>query len=56
MDNASIAGPGRPSPDRSTCNLEDWQDLKQLFAKAVEMYESPLFSGFPDRVDLKFLF
>ena len=47
MDNTSIAGPGRPSPDRSTCNLEDWQDLKQLFAKAVEMYESPSFSYLP---------
>jgi hypothetical protein len=53
MDNTSIAGPGRPSPDRPTCNLEGWQDLKQLFAKAVEMYESALFSDFPHGVDLK---
>lgn len=43
MDNTSIAGPGRPTPDRSSYDMEDWQDLKQLFAKAVEMYESALF-------------
>ncbi|KAF8159266.1 hypothetical protein B0H34DRAFT_702768 [Crassisporium funariophilum] len=40
MDTSSTAGPGQPSPDRTTCDLEDWEDLKELFSKAAEMYES----------------
>ncbi|KIM39613.1 hypothetical protein M413DRAFT_74710, partial [Hebeloma cylindrosporum] len=40
MDTSSTVGPGQPSPDRTTCDLEDWQDLKELFAKAAELYEN----------------
>jgi hypothetical protein len=43
MDTSPIVGPGQPSPDRTSCDLEDWEDLKELFAKAAEMYESAFF-------------
>lgn len=48
MDTTSTAGPGiaaAPDPTdaaapQTTCDLEDWEDLKELFAKAAEIYES----------------
>jgi hypothetical protein len=42
MDTTSTAGPGvaPPAADRATCDQEDWEDLKELFAKAAEIYES----------------
>ena len=40
MDTSSVVGPGQPYPDRTSCDLEDWKDLKELFAKAAETYES----------------
>lgn len=40
MDTSSTATGG--SPDRETCDWEDWEDLKELFAKAAEQYESAL--------------
>ena len=43
MDTSSTVGPGQPSPDRTSFDLEDWQDLKELFAKAAEVYESAYF-------------
>ena len=44
MITSSIAFAGQGKHDRSTCGFEDWEDLKELFSKAVETYESePLF-------------
>jgi hypothetical protein len=40
MDTSSTVGPGQSSPDRTSFDLEDWKDLKELFAKAAEMYEN----------------
>ena len=48
MDTTSTAGPGAPpqggdaaaTAPQTTCDLEDWEDLKELFAKAAEIYES----------------
>jgi len=39
MDTSSTVKPSQSSADRTTCDIEDWEDLKELFAKAVEMYE-----------------
>lgn len=42
MDTSSTAGPGQPQPStapRAACDIEDWEDLKELFAKAAEIYE-----------------
>lgn len=41
MDTSSTAGRGTQI-DRETCDYEDWEDLKELFAKAAEQYESAL--------------
>ncbi len=46
MDTTSTAGPGAgdaaaaADAPQTTCDLEDWEDLKELFAKAAEIYES----------------
>ncbi|KAF9482997.1 hypothetical protein BDN70DRAFT_918668 [Pholiota conissans] len=45
MDTTTTAGPGvvdpaAPSHERATCDMEDWEDLKELFAKAAEIYEN----------------
>ncbi|KJA22837.1 hypothetical protein HYPSUDRAFT_66802 [Hypholoma sublateritium FD-334 SS-4] len=44
MDTTSTAGPGaHPAPPPAaptSCDLEDWEDLKELFAKAAEIYEN----------------
>jgi len=40
MDSSSTVGPGQPSPDGTSCDLDDWEDLKELFAKAAEVNES----------------
>lgn len=42
MDTSSTATRGTHSADRETCDFEDWEDLKELFAKAAEQYESTL--------------
>ncbi|TFK34033.1 hypothetical protein BDQ12DRAFT_380563 [Crucibulum laeve] len=44
MDISSTAGPGTITTDSATCDLEDWEDLKELFAKATEQYESAFLS------------
>lgn len=41
MDTSTTAGPGSQT-DRESFNYEDWEDLKDLFAKAAEHYESAL--------------
>ncbi|KAJ7601001.1 hypothetical protein C8J56DRAFT_911830 [Mycena floridula] len=38
MDSSSTAAAG--SETKTTCDLEDWEDLKELFNKAAEQYES----------------
>lgn len=43
MDISTTAGGGSHS-DREVCDYEDWEDLKALFAKAAEHYESALSS------------
>ena len=42
MDTSSTAGPGQSCKfgPNLTFTLEDWQDLKELFGKAVDLYES----------------
>lgn len=40
MDTSSTARSGQNIQDDPTYSLEDWQDLKELFSKAVELYES----------------
>lgn len=40
MNISSTAGSGQSTQDRATYTLEDWQDLKELFTNAVDMYES----------------
>lgn len=42
MDTTTTVGPGvePAAADRATCDMEDWEDLKELFAKAAEIYES----------------
>ncbi|CAA7265215.1 unnamed protein product [Cyclocybe aegerita] len=41
MDTSATTGPGQPAADRGpNCDLEDWEDLKELFAKAAEMYDT----------------
>jgi len=42
MITSSIAFAGQGKYDRSSCGIEDWEDLKELFSKAVETYESEL--------------
>ncbi|KII86044.1 hypothetical protein PLICRDRAFT_44498 [Plicaturopsis crispa FD-325 SS-3] len=37
MDTTTTAGPGLQ--DRTTCDYEDWEDLKELFAKTTNTYE-----------------
>ncbi|KAF8643004.1 hypothetical protein AX16_009249 [Volvariella volvacea WC 439] len=39
MDTSSTATRGTQI-DRDTCDYDDWEDLKELFAKAAEQYES----------------
>ncbi|RDB18476.1 hypothetical protein Hypma_000319 [Hypsizygus marmoreus] len=38
MDTTTTAGRG-VQPEKETCDFEDWEDLKELFAKAAEQYE-----------------
>jgi len=38
MDTSSAVGPGQHRQD-TTFDLEDWEDLKELFSKAVNIYE-----------------
>ncbi|KAF9529023.1 hypothetical protein CPB83DRAFT_893978 [Crepidotus variabilis] len=40
MDITSTVGGGSEDIDRIACDLDDWEDLKELFAKAVDMFES----------------
>ncbi|KAF8957140.1 hypothetical protein BDZ97DRAFT_122237 [Flammula alnicola] len=40
MDTSTTAGPGQEGADRTICDQEDWEDLKELFAKAAEIYET----------------
>lgn len=42
MDTTSTFGPGNGPTEPSSCDFDDWEDLKELFAKAVELYESEL--------------
>ncbi|TFK73732.1 hypothetical protein BDN72DRAFT_875631 [Pluteus cervinus] len=39
MDTTTTAGRGTQS-DRESCDNDDWEDLKELFGKAAEQYES----------------
>ncbi|KAF8638411.1 hypothetical protein AX17_002236 [Amanita inopinata Kibby_2008] len=39
MDTSSTASRGMSQDERMTCDLDDWDDLKELFAKAAEQYE-----------------
>ncbi|KAF8989846.1 hypothetical protein BDQ17DRAFT_417067 [Cyathus striatus] len=39
MDTSSTASPSAIADDE-TCDVEDWEDLKELFAKAAEVYEA----------------
>jgi hypothetical protein len=41
MDTSTTAGHSL-RPEQETFNYEDWEDLKELFAKAAEQYESAL--------------
>ncbi|KAF8075244.1 hypothetical protein FPV67DRAFT_1408478 [Lyophyllum atratum] len=40
MDTSSTAGPGVSSENKDSCDYEDWEDLKELFAKATDQYEN----------------
>ncbi|PFH50953.1 hypothetical protein AMATHDRAFT_143773 [Amanita thiersii Skay4041] len=40
MDTSTTAGGSMIPSDRTTCDLDDWEDLKELFAKAAEQYET----------------
>jgi hypothetical protein len=44
MDTSTTAGRSL-GPEQETFNYEDWEDLKELFAKAAEQYESALSRG-----------
>jgi len=39
MDTSSTAGPGQIRQGPTKYDLEDWEDLKELFSKAVDIYE-----------------
>lgn len=39
MDTSSLALKGTQTTSKATCDYEDWEDLKDLFSKAVEQYE-----------------
>ncbi|KAF5373933.1 hypothetical protein D9758_000880 [Tetrapyrgos nigripes] len=39
MDTSSLTVKGEQMETKGTCDYEDWLDLKELFAKAVEQYE-----------------
>ncbi|GLB41532.1 hypothetical protein LshimejAT787_1001320 [Lyophyllum shimeji] len=39
MDTSTTAGPGT-LPTQESCDYEDWEDLKELFAKAADQYEN----------------
>ncbi|KAJ3988653.1 hypothetical protein F5890DRAFT_1471276 [Lentinula detonsa] len=39
MDTSSVASEGTQITSKATCDYEDWEDLKDLFSKAVEQYE-----------------
>ncbi|KAF9068386.1 hypothetical protein BDP27DRAFT_1421923 [Rhodocollybia butyracea] len=39
MDSSSLAHKGAETNSKATCDYEDWEDLKDLFSKAVEQYE-----------------
>ncbi|KAE9405388.1 hypothetical protein BT96DRAFT_852748, partial [Gymnopus androsaceus JB14] len=39
MDTASLAQKGSQMNSKATCDYEDWEDLKDLFSKAIEQYE-----------------
>ncbi|KIY66949.1 hypothetical protein CYLTODRAFT_376918 [Cylindrobasidium torrendii FP15055 ss-10] len=40
MDTTSVAFAGAETETKTVCDLEDWFDLKDLFAKAAEQYEN----------------
>ena len=40
MDTTTTARRGSQTGLKSTCDFEDWEDLKDLFQKAAEQYES----------------
>ena len=42
MDNTTTARPGAQTSARTSFDYEDWEDLKDLFARATERYESSL--------------
>jgi hypothetical protein len=50
MDTSSTTGLGQDDP--ATYSLEDWEDLKELFSKAVEIYEREFVAVSVDRLDL----
>jgi hypothetical protein len=52
MDTSSIAGPGQYRQDTAPYNLEDWGDLKELFSKAVDIYEREFVAISFDKLDL----
>ncbi|KAF8634642.1 hypothetical protein AX15_000787 [Amanita polypyramis BW_CC] len=39
MDTSSTARRGTALEEKTTCDLDDWDDLKELFARAAEQYE-----------------
>lgn len=39
MDTTSLALKGIQMNSKATCDYEDWEDLKDLFSKAIEQYE-----------------
>lgn len=39
MDTTTTAHRGAQTNARTTCDLEDWEDLKDLFGRAAEQYE-----------------
>jgi hypothetical protein len=41
MEAATTARPNVQSSTRTSCDYEDWENLKELFARAAERYESP---------------
>lgn len=42
MMNSTTTAAGAITEERTKCDLEDWEDLKELFAKAQEHFESML--------------
>lgn len=54
MDTSSTAGPGQLRLDRTTYTLEDWEDLKELFSKAVDIYESEFVTMSADKPNISY--